>query len=277
MGINSNSIAAIVANELLPIEPDLVVYYEGANQFSPQGLVAVGDTRRYDTPRTTDHTRVPAEDYSALVRRTLTLRDKLQAHGGYEPPKPRSRVVWPEGVDERDPRIDSPLLPMDLPNIVACLDLIRKALDGIGSELAVSSFVWIVNDGMRLDLTRDLTLYNYLNRVYWPMTYAELRRIADFQNRVFEKFARVHGLPFIDLSAEFPQDPALAGDAIHLRYEGLALQAWIYLQDLISIVEARVLDGRLPKATHATRSVHPAFDQPSFRRVTMNELRHQCP
>ena len=87
-------------------------------------------------------------------------------------------------------------------------------------ELVLSSFVWIVHDGMRLDLDRDLTLYNYLNRTYWPFTYAEMRRIADFQNRVFEKYARVHQLPFIDMAAEFPQDPALAGDAIHLRYRG---------------------------------------------------------
>ena len=48
-----------------------------------------------------------------------------------------------------------------------------------------------------------LTLYEYLNRGYWPVTYAEIRRLADFQNRVFANYARVHRLPFIDIASEY--------------------------------------------------------------------------
>jgi hypothetical protein len=91
---------------------------------------------------------------------------------------------------------------MDLPNIVACLDKIRAALAPIHAELALSSFVWIVHPGMRVVVDRDLTLFNYLNHVYWPYTYAEMRRLADFQNRVFEKYAQAHSVPFIDMARE---------------------------------------------------------------------------
>lgn len=275
MGINSNSIAAVVTQELLPVEPDLVVYYEGANQLWPGQMVTVGDTKRIEPPKITFRKRTAAEDYSALVRRALTLADRLRVRGGYEPRKPPSRISWPAGVNELDPALDAKL-PMDLPNIVACLDIIRSALAGIHAELVMSSFVWIVQDGMRLDLDRDLTLYNYLNQTYWPFTYAEMRRIADFQNRVFRNYARTHALPFIDMAAEFPQNPALAGDAIHLRYPGLALQAWIYLQHLIPLVEERLADGRLPRAREETRSVHPAFDQPSPRQIGLDQLRAHC-
>jgi hypothetical protein len=276
MGINSNSIAAIVTQELVPVDPDLVIYYEGANQLWPDRLVAVDDARTHEPPKTTFRKRTVAEDYSALVRRVLALADRLQARGGYEPRKPASRIKWPAEVDERDPALASPKLPMDVPNIVACLDIIRTALARSHSELVLSSFLWIVHDGMRLDPDRDLTLYNYLNQTYWPFTYAEMRRIADFQNRVFEKYARTHQLPFIDLATEFPQDPALAGDAIHLRYRGLVLQAWIYLQHLIPIIEDRLADGRLPRARAVTRRVHPAFDQPSPRLITLDQLRTGC-
>ena len=223
-----------------------MIYYEGANQLWPAQLVTVDGAARHEPPKATARTRTVAEDYSALARRAAGLVDRLQARGGYEPRKPSSRINWPAGVDERDPTL-GPKLPMDLPNILACLDNIRTALAGSGTELVLSSFVWIVHDGMRLDLGRDLTLYNYLNQTYWPFTYAEMRRIADFQNRVFEKYARVHQLPFIDMAAEFPQDPALAGDAVHLRYQGLVLQAWIYLQQLIPLIEDRLADGRLPR------------------------------
>src|SRR3989442_1201395 len=35
-GIDSSSIAAIVQQEVVPLEPDLVVYYEGANSLAPR-------------------------------------------------------------------------------------------------------------------------------------------------------------------------------------------------------------------------------------------------
>ena len=85
----------------------------------------------------------------------------------------------------------------------------------------------------------------------------------------------MHQLPFIDMAAEFPQDPALAGDAIHLRYQGLVLQAWIYLQHLIPMIEPRLADGRLPRVAEAPRRVHPAFDQPR-RLISLDELRAAC-
>lgn len=34
-GIDSNSIAAIVRQQLIPLSPDVVIFYEGANQFAP--------------------------------------------------------------------------------------------------------------------------------------------------------------------------------------------------------------------------------------------------
>src|SRR5262249_10948598 len=40
-GVNSNSIQAIVRQEVLPIDPDLVVYYEGSNQFWPANFIGI--------------------------------------------------------------------------------------------------------------------------------------------------------------------------------------------------------------------------------------------
>jgi hypothetical protein len=275
MGIDSNSIAAIVAQEIVPVDADLVIYYEGANQLWPDRLVTIEDGKTSAPPTTTFRKHTPAADYSALVLRTLALADRLSARDGREPKKPSSRIDWPADVNEVDPALDSPKLPMGLPTIVASLEIMRTALERAHAELAIASFVWVVHDGMRLDLSRDMTLYNYLNRTYWPYTYAEMRRIADFQNRVFEKYARVHRLPFIDMAAEFPQDPALVGDAIHLRYQGLVLQAWIYLQHLIPMIEARLADARLPRVSQPSRRVHPAFDQPR-RLISHDELRAHC-
>ncbi len=53
MGIDSNSIAAVVTQEIVPVDPDLVIYYEGANQLWPGQLVSVDDKRSHEPPTTT--------------------------------------------------------------------------------------------------------------------------------------------------------------------------------------------------------------------------------
>jgi hypothetical protein len=104
---------------------------------------------------------------------------------------------------------------------------------------------------MRLDTTRHLTLFRYLNETYWPVTYAHMRRLADFQNRVYQTYARQHDMLYLPMEEAFPRDPDLFGDAIHMTPRGLRLRAWIYLQQLIPIIEARIASHQWPKAPSA--------------------------
>jgi hypothetical protein len=129
---------------------------------------------------------------------------------------------------------------------------------------------------MRLDLARHMAIYRYLNDTYWPITYAQMRRMADVQNRLFEKFARVNHLPFLDIAGAFPQDPDLFDDGIHMKYEGLRLQAWIFMQSLIPIVATHVASGEWPRPVRQQAREHPAFDQPDRRLVTVAELKAAC-
>jgi hypothetical protein len=275
-GIDSHSIAAIVRQELLPLDPDLVVFYEGANQFWPGQLMNVRFGRLFTKPKDTFRTRTAAERYSATVRRVLNAYDRITGGDGSEPLKPPYTVSWPAAVDEQKPDVFSPSLPMDLPRVVADLESMRKALAGQGAELAVSSFVWLVRPGLRLDLNRQLTLYRYLNDSYWPISYALMRRMADFQNRVFERYATSKKLPFIDMARAFPGDPELFGDAIHMKYPGLRLQAWIFTQALVPIIVSRTAAGEWPRPQTAAPAVHPAFDQPLRRVITASELKAAC-
>jgi hypothetical protein len=274
-GIDSHSIAAIVRQELAPVEPDLVVFYEGANQFWPAREVRYRFARLYPKPTTTYLMR-PGENRSAIVKRTLGLVDRITGRDGSEPPKPAMTPTWAGIIDEQNPNPDDPRLPMALPAIVPDLDSMQAAIRNAGGELVVSSFLWMVEDGMKLDLRLNMNIYDFLNRTYWPIPYAHMRRMADLQNRVFANYARARGLPFIDLAAEFPLDPDLFGDAIHMRPWGLRLQAWIYLQHLIPLIESRVAAGRLPQPMHHPRTTHPAFDQPAPRFITLDQLRAGC-
>lgn len=256
-GIDFASIEAIVRQEVVPADPDLVIYYEGANQFAPGKLMRMPSTLA-PKPTVTFRKRTVLEDYLVSARRGLTALDIMNGGNGHEPAKPDYPIVWPVGVDQVNPVVTQKPLPMDLDAVVANLDRMRGALTDIGGELAVSSFIWLVYPGMRLDLSRDLTIYRQLNDTYWPATYAHMRKTADFQNRVFASYAKRYGLPFFDVASAFPRDPALFGDAIHLRQEGLRLQAWIYLQQLVPLVKQRIESGLWPRRPSPPPRRNPA-------------------
>jgi hypothetical protein len=274
-GISSQSIAAIVVQEVVPMAPDLVIYYEGSNQFNPQQSIMVDGGPAHRPMGRLVAVVSAVRDHVALARRVERVLHRRAAGNGTEPAKPASHIMWPTGIDERAPDISQPNLPLNLPGIIKDLDVMRTSLRSAGGDLVMSSFLWIVQGGMVLDPSRDLDLFDYLNS-YWPATYVELRRLADFQNRVFATYARRYGLPFIDLAAEYPRDPALTSDAIHLKYPGLALQGWMFFQHLVEIIQARVASGQIPVPMRTGGTTHPAFREAGLRHVSLSQIQSAC-
>ena len=254
-GTNSRTFQAVVRQELVPLEPDLVVYYEGANQFWPAEFIPepLPPRSRISGPPTG-----VLGSHSAVARRLERARYTATLPGS-EPAKPPLTVNWPNGLSETDPDLKDPRLPESLRDILGDLETIRRALQDEGGHLVMSSFSWLVYPGLRLDMHRDAEIHQYLNVTYWPFSYAHLRRFADFQNRVFRKFVQIHDLDFIDFAAVYPRDPRLFEDAIHMTRAGIRLQAWIMFNGLLPAVERRVAAGELPRQDRIPLTVHPAF------------------
>jgi len=272
-GIDSSSIAAIVRDELVPVRPDLVVYYEGANQFGPADFIV---WPRGVVPSKPVRTGTwPLESTSALVRRLRAVRDPFTVRRD-EPLKPRLPVAWPADLDERDPRLDHPRLPSEQPTILKDLDAMRVALSEADGRLAVASFVWCVKDGMQLEPTRDAGVYQYLNDMFWPFSYAYLRRLADFQNRVLQKYAHARRVEFIDIAASYPIDPRLFVDGVHMTPNGTKLMAWIAFQRLVPILDRLIAEGALPRRPDDRFAQHPAFAAPSRRLTSVASIRGTC-
>jgi hypothetical protein len=269
-GIKSSSLQAIVRQELAPVDPDFVVYYEGANQFWPADFIAAPLPLRSSMSG-------PAADllgsYSAIGRR-LEGAVKRAVTPGSEPSKPRLAVSWPADIDENNPDLANPHLPIELPHILRDLDTIRDALSPGGGRLVMTSFMWLVYPGLVLDPARDADVFAYLNTTFWPFTYDHMRRFLDFQTRVFRKYAASHGLDFIDVDAQFPRDPRLFDDAIHMTRAGMHLQAWIVFNGLVAAIERELVAGRLSHAPRHAAASHPAFSGRDL--VPMSEVRAAC-
>lgn len=252
--IQSADIAAIVRTEVLPLRPDLVVYHEGGNQFRPATIVEkvpdVPVTRPSGTQRAASIGWLrTAARYSALMARVqaaLAIAD-ADSDGG-EWPKPDYRVVWPEGLDEISPDLDYPNLPTNLNAVQRDLDRIRADLATVGAEFALTSFVWMVKDGMIVNPVRHRFILEQLNAANWPFRYRDIERLANFQNRFLAKYASAHGLPFIDIAATMPLDPDLFTDAVHTNYAGTRIRAWAAFNQLLPVIEKKLGEKAWPRA-----------------------------
>jgi hypothetical protein len=270
--VTSTDIAAIVHSEVLALQPDLVVYYEGGNQFRPASIVEgvpEGTSARppaKEGPPPPDWLRTAARWSAIMARVQFALGATENKADGREWPKPDYRVVWPAGLDEMDPDLAHPNLPVSLNVIQRDLDRIRNDLTTVGGELAVSSFLWMVKDGMVLDPVRHRYMLEQLNVANYPFRYREMERLAKFQNRLLAKYAAVHGLTFVDLARYFPLDPNLFQDAVHMTYGGVRLQAWISFQQLVNLAERRLEDGSWPRV----RDSEPPLPTFGFRHITFD-------
>jgi hypothetical protein len=238
-GINSEDIAAIVRGELAALGPDLVVYYEGSNQFNAFTMVerTMGSERMFN-----------AREW---FRKHTAIGELITQAGitdGREPPKPGHKLRWPSGVDWQSPNVADGNLPLQLPTILHDLDSIREAVRPGGGQLLLCSFQWLVRDGLLLPGAAHRYIYDQLNGpLFWPLTYAEIRRLTDFQNVVFRRYAASRGIGFLDIARGLPQDTDLYTDAIHMSYPGERVRAWVLFQQLIPIVRQEIESGRLPR------------------------------
>lgn len=265
--VNSTDIAAIVRKEVGPVAPDLVVYYEGANQFDLAGMLAsaVGPAPVQSAP-------TPAQDSvarwlgdaahrSALIRRfqyAVALASR-SSDTGKELPKPAYDLRWPDGLSQTEPDIGRRDLPVNLSTIVSDLENIRKDLTAAGAELAVSTFKWFVHDGLVVDPVGDRSLWEHLNIWMWPFSYRDLERMSTFQNRVYARYAAANGLALIDVAGKMPEQPTLYTDGIHFSYGGVRLHAWIVLQQLVPIIERHLSDRTWPREPSASRVPAPGL------------------
>ncbi|MCA8950805.1 MAG: hypothetical protein KDE27_14980 [Planctomycetes bacterium] len=270
--IKSPDIRAIVTDEVMPLAIDYLVYYEGANQFQPDGLaqhVAIegdyvlaspppGVVGNYDEVQNADSSWLDGiATWSAAAR---YLRGALAGSKRLaEPEKPAQHLTLSPEI--LDPNTAFPLERaadvLECGVIAADLDAIRKVVEGGGARLVVSTFWWFAQDGMLLDPVWAANVHVHLNRAYWPFRYSTIRALADLQNRFFVAWAAARGVDLIDVGGELPQHEQLAIDAIHHNQIGVRLKAWIMFAALTRFLERDLEAGRLPVPDPEPTPHHP--------------------
>jgi len=272
-GIDTMSVAAIVEQEVAPLEPDLVIY-DGANDFGPRMQLELA-AQRLTAPRVAAATPGRFDKRSALLRRLHRAVGRLVRGDGGEPQKPSVTVQWPADIDEQHPDVTHAPLPMKLSVVLGQFDAMRAVTEASGGQFAVSSPVRMVRNRLKLTLPDDEVLYNFLNS-YYPLTYAQVERLSDFHRRVFRGYAERHGLLYLNSSAQYPLDPMLFADAVHMTSAGRRLKAWIDLQLLIPWIDREIEKRRLPRPMQHPKTVHPAFASTDYTLASRAEILGSC-
>ena len=284
-GIGSIDIASVVRHEILPMDVDYIIYYEGANQFTVQTMVKYADDIVFGEPPAglVPHAaNIEAEDkslldqlseYSALAARARNIVEQF-LYTGEEPPKPEQTFFLPKGQNEFAPRRENLGEALALRKILNHLDQIKADVDQKEIKLFIGTFDWFAYDDMVLDPGRHRNLYIYLNRVYWPVTYANMRRMADYQNRVFRRWAADNQVPVIDVAGQMPRQPDLYGDAIHNTPLGVRIRAWINFEAILPSLEKDIEAGLLPRRDQVFLKEHP-YIQPGHKIKPFGSLQKQ--
>jgi len=262
--IISSDIAAIFRQEAALLAPDIVIYYEGATQFYHYTKLLKNvktSAPDFDSQEKGILYFVgKTEKYSAVGRRLKELLLKIYKKEIIsEPIKPNYTLEFPQDVDEQNPDISNNNLPLDLSTILKDFDTIKKNTHNIGCHFILTSFVWLPYNGLLLDRTRHKLIYEHIHRTYWPLTYDNIKRLTDFQNRVFHLYAIANQMDFIDVSYFFPRDPDLFIDTIHFTEDGTRLQAWIVFQSLLPIIQKSIESGNLPRPNREYITEHPCL------------------
>ena len=274
-GLNSNDIAAVVRYEVLPLDVDYVIYYEGSNQFHPETVVSFPPEYTLGKPPAgvvPNLANVDSEnknfldylsEYSALAARARSIVEQFLVTG-QEPPKPEQTFHLPAGLNELNPSRQQLGNALALRKILGDLDQIKQDLDAQNVKMLMTTFNWFAYDKMVLDPGRHRNLYAYLNRVYWPISYTNMRRAADFQNRVFKKWAIANRVQIIDVAGQMPKQPDLYDDAIHNTYLGTRIRAWLIFESLLPLLKQDIESGALPQPAKMVYKEHP-YIKPGYK------------
>jgi hypothetical protein len=275
-GYHSEDIAARFVNEVLPLQPDIAIYYEGANQFWPNSFI------KFKNPNVALHRPQMILSVSAITRYSSFITDLILAYNkiffanAKEPAKPAYSVEWPAAVNETNPDLSSSELPFDLKRSINSFNLILKNAQQQKVLFIPTSFVWNVYPGLILHYPHDMYIYSQLNTTFWPFSYAWIHRYSNFQNNVYRKFAQQNHLYFIDIDEYFPRDNNLFVDGIHGTPTGVRMLAWVELQQLIPIIQAQIAAGKLPRPWQNETPPKDYFNNHGNFIITKKEVYDAC-
>ncbi|MBV9516603.1 MAG: SGNH/GDSL hydrolase family protein, partial [Hyphomicrobiales bacterium] len=266
-GISTTDVRAILRQEVLPLDPDYVIFFDGANQLGGSDALvhAQGPIQREKLEYAISARRLFPQWLASHSKVASLINDAYDLYAPRRKKKKRPAYVFafPDNVDENAPNITRDDLPLGMTAYIRDVQGMAQDARAAGAHFYMSTPFWL--DGSELTDRNNphiAFIARYLRSVFWPLNPSEIRRLIEFQTRALREVARNGNIPLLDIAADFPHDPNLFSDAYHVNEVGEPLLAWIALRRFLPSFTADVGAG----AAH--QEVKPGFLPP--RRVSLN-------
>ena len=269
-GIGTTDVAAVLEQEVLPLAPDYVIFYDGANQLGNARSLgtAPGRVQGFTLEQALRGPRLLPDSWAAHSRFAKLVNDSYQL---YLAPtlddwrRPNYVFGFPAAINEAKPEIDDPNLPLGLSGFLSDLKTMTNATRAAGVPFMISTLVWLDGSELTPGNPDQAAIRALLKSMFWPLKPAEIRRLINFSNRTLREFAKSTDIGLLEIANEFPHDPDLFTDAYHMRPEGLKLLAWIGLQHFLPQLMQDLHNGKLGKTPEVSlRLPLPAGDDFPF-------------
>ncbi len=221
---------------LLDLQPDLVVFYEGYNDFKPNRYPGF----QSDYSHWRDRSVAPARTWLELHSRLYT---KMRSLG--------DRYVRDASAGMRDPRTGGRMRRYDTVADVGLATFRRNlktmiaAARSAGSQAAVATYAHPCTDE---NLRDHPDLLRYLPEYLPNLTFEGARDAFGKYNEATREVARDERIPLIDAAVAIPPDPGLFVDHVHFNAAGA---------DRFARLVAAVVAGTLPAPAPRAATDHP--------------------
>ena len=267
-GIGTTDVAAILKEEVLPLAPDYVIFYDGANQMgSAQSFAVSTASIQHFSLEELVKPRGPLPAFVAAHLRLAKIAN--DAFHIYVDPtlddwrRPNYDFKFPAGVAEAKPDLSEPNLPLGLPVFLRDLETMTDDTRAAGVPFMISTLTWLDGSELTPGNPYQTKIRAQLKSIFWPLKPPEIRRLIDFTNLTLRQFAKSKGIGLLEIAEQYPRDPELFTDGYHMTPEGLKLLAWISLQHFLPRLAEDLHDGKLGK-TRAVSVQLPMSDGDEF-------------
>jgi lysophospholipase L1-like esterase len=204
---------ALLEQVILPLDPDLILWYEAANDLNVTGFSRDLQTAACWQEGTCWLSQTPW-GFRELYLNSALFRILADRFGGRTVPAAMPHSFEDGGVSSG---------AMQYADTLRRIATTAEAAD---TTLVFISFVTVAHEGLQVDPRTNPGLFDQVYRTYYPLTPGEIGRAYAQYNNQSRQVAAEYGLAYYDLAAQFPKDPRyFPADYIHLSPAGNRLFA----------------------------------------------------
>ena len=227
---NIDDLRALLEMRVLPLNPDIVIFYEAANNINLPDFVRPPLSCAWGTCWLQNY---PAWYRWLYLHSAVFLRlwhDRL-GWGALVPPP------MPHGFGDTPPQTNE----VKYRNVLG--QVVRETLEH-GSRIVLSSFITVAHEGLTVTRAENPGMFDNLYKYDYPLTAGELAQAYAAFNRASADVAAEFKVPYADVAAEFPREARyFPFDLFHLSPDGNRMLAAMFAKFL----ERNVLPGLVPE------------------------------